>query len=97
MKPETGERVWYYQATPSDPFDYDTVQTPINATIQIDGKPTKVVMQANRNGFLYVVDAKTGKLLAGVDLGLVARVIRPGARHEAQKRSRKEPFTAFHW
>ena len=37
IRPETGERVWYYQATPSDPFDYDAVQTPINATIKVDG------------------------------------------------------------
>ncbi len=41
MRPKTGERVWYYQATPSDPFDYDAVQTPINATINVDGKPTQ--------------------------------------------------------
>ncbi len=34
------------------------------ATIKVDGKPRKVVMQANRNGFLYVLDAKDGKLLA---------------------------------
>jgi alcohol dehydrogenase (cytochrome c) len=71
IRPQTGERVWYYQATPSDPFDYDAVQTPINATIKVDGKPQKVVMQANRNGFLYVLDAKTGKLLAANTFGKV--------------------------
>ena len=71
LRPATGERVWYYQATPSDPFDYDAVQTPINATIKVDGKPQKVVMQANRNGFLYVLDAKTGKLLAANTFGKV--------------------------
>lgn len=70
LRPETGERVWYYQTTPSDPFDYDAVQTPINATIKVDGKPQKVVIQANRNGFLYVLDAKTGKLLAANTYGL---------------------------
>ena len=64
MKPETGERVWYYQATQDDPFDYDAVQTPINTTIKVNGNPQKVVIQANRNGFLYVLDAKSGKLLA---------------------------------
>lgn len=63
--PKTGERVWYYQATPNDPFDYDAVQTPVLGTLPIDGKARKVVMQANRNGFLYVLDAATGKLLAG--------------------------------
>src|SRR5580658_3939196 len=71
LRPDTGERVWYYQTTPSDPFDYDAVQTPINATIKVDGKPQKVVIQANRNGFLYVLDAKTGKLLAANTFGKV--------------------------
>jgi len=71
LRPETGERVWYYQATPNDPFDYDAVQTPINATISIGGTPHKVVIQANRNGFLYVLDAKDGKLLAANKFGKV--------------------------
>jgi alcohol dehydrogenase (cytochrome c) len=71
MRPETGERVWYYQATQNDPFDYDAVQTPINVTINVDGSPRKVVIQANRNGFLYVLDAKTGKLLAANPFGKV--------------------------
>ena len=65
VRPKTGERVWYYQASPNDPFDYDAVQQPVVATISVAGKPTKVVMQANRNAFLYVLDAKDGKLLAG--------------------------------
>lgn len=71
IKPRTGERVWYYQTTPNDPFDYDAVQTPVVATIPVQGKPRKVVMQANRNGFLYVLDAKDGKLLAGNAYGKV--------------------------
>src|SRR5271170_7105654 len=71
IRPETGERVWYYQATPNDPFDFDAVQTPINATIKVAGAPRKVVMQANRNGFLYVLDAKDGKLLAANTFGKV--------------------------
>jgi alcohol dehydrogenase (cytochrome c) len=71
IRPDTGERVWSYQATPNDPFDYDAVQTPINATISVGGSPRKVVMQANRNGFLYVLDAKDGKLLAANPFGKV--------------------------
>lgn len=65
IRPKTGERVWYRQLSPHDPFDYDAVQTPVRGTITIDGKPRKVIMQANRNGFLYVLDAKTGQVLAG--------------------------------
>jgi alcohol dehydrogenase (cytochrome c) len=64
IRPKTGERVWYFQATPNDPFDYDAVQTPIVAAINVGGAPHKVVIQANRSGFLYVLDAKDGKLLA---------------------------------
>jgi alcohol dehydrogenase (cytochrome c) len=71
IRPKTGERVWYFQATPEDPFDYDAVQTPINATINVDGSPRKVVIQANRSGFLYVLDAKTGQLIAGNKFGKV--------------------------
>jgi alcohol dehydrogenase (cytochrome c) len=64
IRPKTGERVWYFQTTPHDPFDYDAVQTPVIATINVDGAPRKVVMQANRSGFLYALDAKDGKLIA---------------------------------
>ena len=61
IRPKTGERVWYFQTTPNDPFDYDAVQTPIIATINVGGSQRKVVIQANRSGFLYVLDAKSGK------------------------------------
>jgi len=71
LRPETGERVWYYQTTQNDPFDYDAVQTPINTTVNVGGSPRKVVIQANRNGFLYVLDAKDGKLLAANAFGRV--------------------------
>jgi alcohol dehydrogenase (cytochrome c) len=71
VRPKTGERVWYYQTTPGDPFDYDAVQTPVVATISVAGQPRKVVMQANRNGFLYVLDAKDGKLLAANTFGKI--------------------------
>jgi alcohol dehydrogenase (cytochrome c) len=71
VRPKTGERVWYYQATPQDPFDYDAVQTPIIGNVNVGGTTRKVVMQPNRNGFLYVLDAKDGKLLAANAFGKV--------------------------
>ena len=71
VRPKTGERVWYFQTTPQDPFDFDAVQTPVIATINVDGVPRKVVIQANRGGFLYVLDAKDGKLLAANPYGKV--------------------------
>jgi len=64
IRPKTGEMVWYYQMTPNDPYDYDGVNELIQADLTIAGTPRKVVMQANRNGFLYVVERATGKLLA---------------------------------
>jgi alcohol dehydrogenase (cytochrome c) len=71
IRPKTGERVWYFQTTPHDPFDYDAVQTPVIGTINVDGSPRKVVMQANRSGFLYVLDAKDGRLIAANAYGKV--------------------------
>jgi alcohol dehydrogenase (cytochrome c) len=71
IRPKTGERIWYFQTTPQDPFDYDAVQTPVIATINVDGSPRKVVMQANRSGFLYVLDAKDGRLIAANSYGKV--------------------------
>ena len=83
IRPKTGERVWYFQTTPEDPFDYDAVQTPIIATINVGGSPRKVVMQANRSGFLYVLDAKDGKLIAGQRL----RQGQLGERHRHEDRT----------
>src|SRR6202046_2343332 len=71
VRPKTGERVWYFQTSPNDPFDYDSVQTPILATINVQGTPRKVVIQANRSGFLYVLDAKAGKLIDANPYGKV--------------------------
>ena len=59
MNPKTGEIKWHYQFTPNDPFDYDGTNELVLA--ERDGK--KVIIQANRNGFLYVIDRETGKLV----------------------------------
>jgi alcohol dehydrogenase (cytochrome c) len=64
LDPKTGKIKWHYQFTPNDPFDYDSVAEMVLADINVNGKPTKVVMDANRNGFFYVIDRTTGKLLA---------------------------------
>jgi len=71
LRPKTGERVWYFQMTPQDLFDFDAVQTPIRATINVDGSPRKVIIQANRGGFLYVLDAKNGELIAANAFGKI--------------------------
>jgi alcohol dehydrogenase (cytochrome c) len=64
MRPKTGEIVWHYQFTPNDPYDFDACWELINADIDVAGQRRKVVMQLNRNGFLYVLDRTNGKLLA---------------------------------
>jgi len=64
LRPKTGELVWYYQFTPNDPYDYDACWELINADVDISGQKRKVIMQLNRNGFLYVIDRVTGKLIA---------------------------------
>jgi alcohol dehydrogenase (cytochrome c) len=64
LKPKTGEMVWYYQTSPNDPFDHDNVNTLILADMNAGGRTRKVVMQAARNGFFYVLDRANGELLA---------------------------------
>ena len=60
----TGEYVWHYQTTPGDSWDYTATQHMILAELEIDGAPRKVLMQAPKNGFFYVLDRATGELLA---------------------------------
>jgi alcohol dehydrogenase (cytochrome c) len=64
MRPKTGEIVWHYQFTPNDPYDYDACWELINADINVGGQPRKVIMQLNRNGFMYVIDRTNGKLIS---------------------------------
>ena len=62
---DTGKLKWHYQFTPNDEFDWDAVQVPVLADIEWQGKPRKVMLWANRNGFFYVLDRVTGKFLLG--------------------------------
>lgn len=64
LRPETGEMVWHYQVIPNDAFDYDAVNELIHAELKINGQPRKVIIQANRNGYIYVLDRATGELLS---------------------------------
>lgn len=64
LNPETGNIVWHYQFTPHDAWDYDGVNELVFADLPFDGKKVPVVMQANRNGFFYVIDRSNGKLLS---------------------------------
>jgi quinohemoprotein ethanol dehydrogenase len=64
LNADTGEYVWHYQTTPNDAWDLEPVMHMVTADIPIDGQRRHVLMQAPKNGFFYVLDAKTGKLLS---------------------------------
>ena len=64
FRPKTGELVWHYQFSPNDPFDYDSTEVGMLIDMDIGGTTRKVLAQANRNGFFYVLDRVNGKLLA---------------------------------
>ncbi len=61
---DTGMLAWYYQTTPHDSWDFDAVQKMILTDLEIGGTTHRVILQANKNGFFYVLDRETGKLLS---------------------------------
>jgi len=64
LEPKTGKIKWHFQFSPNNPFDYDAVAEMVLTTRMVNGKPTKVILNANRNGFFYVLDRTDGKLIA---------------------------------
>ncbi|PCG13450.1 MULTISPECIES: PQQ-dependent dehydrogenase, methanol/ethanol family [Sphingomonas] len=63
LKPETGQYLWHYQETPAETWDFTATQPIVLATLTIGGQPRKVLMQAPKNGFFYVVDRTNGRLI----------------------------------
>jgi len=94
LDPDTGKLKWHFQFTPHDVFDFDANETPILVDVQSDGSPRKLLVQANRNGFIYVLDRTNGKFLAATQFvekltwakGIDAqgRPIRSGAEPSAE-------------
>lgn len=64
LDPDTGRIKWYFQFTPHDVYDYDSVQTPVLVDADYQGLPRKLLLEANRNGFFYILDRITGKFLS---------------------------------
>ena len=62
---DTGEMSWYFQFTPHDEHDWDAIQVPVLADIELDGETRKAMLWANRNGFYYTLDRETGEFLLG--------------------------------
>lgn len=65
LKASTGELAWYFQTTPGDSFDFDATQPLIQADLKVNGRVRRVLLQANKNGFFYVLDRQTGEFLSG--------------------------------
>jgi len=68
---DTGEYVWHYQTSPGESWDFTSTMDIVLATLPIDGQPRKVLLHAPKNGFFYVIDRATGKLLSAEKLGKV--------------------------
>jgi alcohol dehydrogenase (cytochrome c) len=66
LDPDTGKLKWYFQFTPHDLFDYDATETPILVDAIYKGEQRKLLVQANRNGFVYVLDRTNGTFLSAV-------------------------------
>ena len=90
---DTGEYIWHYQTTPGESWDFNSTMDIVLATIEIEGRPRKVAMHAPKNGFFYVIDRETGKLISAEKIGKVTWAERvdlatgrpvevPGARYE---------------
>jgi alcohol dehydrogenase (cytochrome c) len=64
LDPDTGKLKWYFQFTPHDLFDFDAVETPILIDAVYQGTARKLLVEANRNGYIYVLDRTNGKFLS---------------------------------
>ncbi len=93
LRPGTGEYVWHYQTTPGETWDYTATQHIILADMEIEGRLRKVLMQAPKNGFFYVIDRESGELISAnnyipitwashVDLATGRPVEKEGARYK---------------
>jgi quinohemoprotein ethanol dehydrogenase len=64
LRASDGELVWHFQVTPGENWDYDATQPLLLADLKIDGSARKVIMQASKNGFFYVVDRQSGQFIS---------------------------------
>jgi PQQ-dependent dehydrogenase (methanol/ethanol family) len=69
---DTGQLKWYYQCTPGDEWDYDAIQHLLLADVRINNRVRKVVMQANKNGYFYVIDRTNGQFISASEMSQVS-------------------------
>jgi quinohemoprotein ethanol dehydrogenase len=106
---DTGEYVWHYQTTPGETWDYNSNMDIVLADLKIDDKPVKALLHAPKNGFFYVIDRSTGKLLSakqfgkvdwatGIDMATGRPIERAGARYEdGEELVWPGPFGTHNW
>src|SRR6202521_5049117 len=93
LKPDTGEYVWHYQENPGDEWDYDSDEQIVLADLNLNGELSHVLLHAPKNGYFYVLDRATGKLLSakpftrvtwatGIDVQTGRPIESPGAQYE---------------
>ena len=111
LRADTGDYVWHYQTTPGESWDYTATQHMILADVVADGQRRKVLMQAPKNGFFYVLDRETGRLLSarnfvpvnwasGIDLVTGRPIEDPNARYGTRGTpwlATPGPFGAHNW
>jgi quinohemoprotein ethanol dehydrogenase len=100
LRPDTGDYVWHYQTTPGESWDYTATQHIILADLTIEGAERKVLMQAPKNGFFYVIDRVTGEFISAeayVPLNWATHVDPETGRPVEVPEARyvEEGFTAF--
>jgi glucose dehydrogenase len=92
LNADTGDYKWHYQFVPEDSWDFDSVQQLTLADIKVNGQTRKVIMQANKNGFFYVLDRLNGKIISAspfaqvnwaseIDLKTGRPMVRPEAHY----------------
>ena len=108
LNADTGKYVWHYQETPGDNWDFTSTQPMILADLKIDGEPRKVMMQAPKNGFFFVIDRTNGKFISAkkfVDVNWATGYDANGRPIEMPRRARGTsrstaipgPFGAHNW
>jgi alcohol dehydrogenase (cytochrome c)/quinohemoprotein ethanol dehydrogenase len=111
LDPDDGSYVWHYQTSPGETWDHTATQQIVLADLSISGANRRVVMQAPKNGFFYVLDAKTGELISAknitevswathIDMKTGRPVETPSARYNATGRpfrSLQNPNGAHTW
>ena len=100
LRPKTGEYVWHYQTTPGETWDFTATQHMILADISIKGEVRKVIMQAPKNGFFYILDRKNGELISAepyVNVNWASHINRENGRPVELPNARYEdgPFLIF--